>query len=182
MPGTEVKILAVPLHDSFTVLADSTTDNSLRMTRSGQLFVADWRQNLLLAGYCYTFDVGTMAAGGNITMITGGGAGTTIDQDRPEFGFGVAAGTTLIPLRIQVACQVDLDADVEEGNIILTADLACGLATDGTRTAETPVNLLHGATDFGGTAFSACTADLTDPTVSLVLAFETFQNSEVTGA
>ena len=168
-------------NDGNAVNADGSSAD-LRGTRVGQLFTSDWRHELLLQGNMYRFTVGTITAGGNIAQVTGGGAVTTINEDQPEFGFGVPAGYTLIPMRIQVACQVDLDADVEEGSIILWADLAATVPTDGTKTTVNPVNMLHGATDYPGTAFKQCTADLTDPTVSEILMFKTVQLSEVTGA
>src|SRR3990167_6845071 len=159
------------MNDNIAAESDSeSNDIDLRMSRARQLFVSDWRHELLLAGYCYQFSAGTITAGGNVAPITGGGAGTIINQDQPEFGFGVPTGYTLIPLRIQVACQVDLDADVEEGNIVLWADTAAAVPTDGTKTSVNPINMLHGATDVVGTAFRECTADLTDPSISIVLA------------
>ena len=171
------------MNDDIAAQTDSeSNDVDLRLSRARQLFVSDWRHELLLAGYCYQFSAGTITAGGNVAPITGGGGSTTVDQDQPEFGFGVPTGYTLIPLRVQVACQVDLDADVEEGNIVLWADTAAAVPTDGTKTSVSPINMLHGATDVVGTAFSACTEDLTDPSISIVLAYATVQNSEVTAA
>ena len=39
-----------------------------RMSRASQLFVADWKHELWLAGYCYRFHVGTIAAGGDVEL------------------------------------------------------------------------------------------------------------------
>ncbi len=52
---------------------------------------ADWRQALIARGYGWHFDVGAFDTG-----ITGGGAGTVIDLDQPEFGISVPSGYTLI--------------------------------------------------------------------------------------
>lgn len=155
-------------------------NRSPRLTRDGRLFGADWREALILEGYAWRFSVGTITGGGNISMITGGGNGTTIDQDQPEFGISAPSTHALIPIEVQIACQVDMDADGEEANIILAADLAADYAEDGTVTTETPTNLLsgQGSETFPGTAFSAATADITDPTVSEILAFETIQGSD----
>lgn len=151
----------------------------LRMSNVGQLFVADWKSELVLEGRVFHMTVGTMAAGGNITLITGGGNGTTIDQDQPEFGVSVPSGTDLIPIEIHVSCQLDMDADGEEGNIIVTYDNGTAYAGDGSVTSETPVNLLGDSGQSSvATAFSAATGDITDPTVSGILAFETIQGSD----
>jgi hypothetical protein len=166
-------IQAKPIQDNFTVLADSQTAEDVRMTRSQQLFTSDWKQELLLAGYVYTFSVGTLSAGADVSPVAGGGNGTTIDEDQPELGFGVPTGYTLIPLSCKFAGQVDIDADAEVGNVVLFADLAATIPTDGTKTAVSPINLLHGATDYPGTAFKQATADITDPTVSLILDYKT---------
>jgi len=150
-----------------------------RGDRTGIPFTADWKRALLLEGRVFQMTVGTLTGGGDISMITGGGAGTIIDQDQPEFGVSVPLNTTLIPLEIHIACQPDLDADGEEANIVITYDSAAAYAGDGTVTSETPVNMITGGgVNTNATAFSAATADITDPTVSGILAFKTVQASE----
>jgi hypothetical protein len=151
-----------------------------RGTRDGIAFTATWKQALLLEGRLHQITVGTIAAGGDVTLIVGGGNGTTVDQDQPEFGISVPSGTSLIPVQIDIACQALEDANDEVANIIVYADTAAAYADDGTVTSETPVNLLDasGVTTVA-TAFSAATADITDPTVSRILAMESIA---VTGA
>lgn len=161
-----------------TVVADGGTGTVARGTRTGELYTVTWKQALLFEGRCFQMTVGSLTGGADIAMITGGGAGTTIDQDQPEFGVSVPAGTTLIPLEIHISCQVDMDADGEEGNIVVAYDTAAAVV-GGTSTPETPVNLLTGTGQASvATAFSATTADITDPTVSGILAFKTIQGSD----
>src|SRR3990167_5821786 len=118
------------MNDGIATEIDSeSNDINLRMTRSRQLFVADWRHELLLAGYVYHTTVGTITGGGNVSLITGGGNGTTIDQDQPELAVGVASGTTLIPLEIDFAGRVDVDADAEVGDFVIWADLAKSISS-----------------------------------------------------
>ena len=51
-----------------------------------------------------------------------GGNGTVIDSNQPELAVGTPAGYYHIPLGFTAACKVDLDADAEEGSIILFGD------------------------------------------------------------
>ncbi len=168
---------ADPKQLNFAITQDDAQPTALRSTRVGQLFTAGWKENLLLAGVCYRMTVGGITPGGDVALITGGGAGTIVDQDQPEFGIGVAEGFFLIPISVKVAAQVDLDADGEEGNIIVATDRAASIPAGPTATRETPDNLLDGGGAFPGVAFSAFTGNITDPTVSEVLDYETVQAS-----
>lgn len=139
-------------------------------TKQGAQYTADWVEQAIRAGYGWSITVGSMTAGTDISRITGGGAGTSIDQDQPEIAIGLNSGL-LVPLRIMVSAYCDIDADAEYANIIATVDTAAnGMSTAPTGTAETPSNLLDGS---GGscsaTVYSAITADITDPTVSEIL-------------
>ncbi len=147
---------------------------SPRLTRDGLTFTAGWQLALLMEGRLHQMTVGTVTGGGDIAPITGGGAGTIIDQDQPEFGVSVPANTTLIPVSIIVSCNVDADAADEVADIIVTADAAAAYAGDGTVVDETPLNMItRGGITTVATAFSAATVDITDPTVSAILATET---------
>jgi len=152
------------------------TQPAWRGTRDGIGFVASWKEALLLEGRVWQITVGTMAAGGDATHIVGGGNGTTIDNDQPEFGVSVPVNTTLIPLRIDVACEALEDANDEVASILVIADNALAYANDGTVTTETPINLLDGHSTGGvattATCLSAATGDITDPTVSMIIAAE----------
>lgn len=134
----------------------------------GGLVSSDWRQALIARGYGYHFDVGSFS-----TPITGGGDGTVIDLDQPEFGISVASGYTLIPLRIDIAVLPGLQTtDSHETEILLAADRASAWAGDGTVTTETAVNMRSNATGnpTGVSIFSAATADITDPVLGYELA------------
>lgn len=133
----------------------------------GSLLVADWRQAMVARGLGYHVDVGAFS-----TPITGGGNGTVIDLDRPEFGISVPNGTTVVPLRVHIAALPGLQTtDSHETEILLAVDRAAAWAGDGTVTTETAVNMRTSAAGnpTGVTIFSAATADITDPTLGMEL-------------
>lgn len=135
---------------------------------------ADWRQALVARGFGYHVDVGSFS-----TPLTGGGAGTVIDLDQPEFGISVAAGYTLIPLRFDINTRPGLQTtDSHESEILVAVDRAAAWAGDGTVTTETAVNMRSNATGnpSGVSIFSAATADITDP----VLGYELAHRSSMT--
>lgn len=150
----------------------SSRDNQAQpaLTRRTELITADWKTNLAMEGLVYRVTVGTMVAGGIETMITGGGNGTVVNGDQPEMGISVGLGYYLVPLEIIVSTRCKLDADTNTANIMVIADRAAGIPSDGTKVTATPLNLLDGGRAFPGDAFTACTADMTDPTVSEIMA------------
>jgi hypothetical protein len=154
----------------------------LRATRVGQLFVADWKTELVLAGRAYNVSVGGISAGADVALITGGGNGTTIDSDQPEMAVGTPTGYYHIPLGFEFAGQVDIDADQEEGNVLLFADTSqiIPLPIAASSTVETPQPLLGGGQAAVSSAQSAVTTDITDPVVSQILAFATTAGSQIT--
>lgn len=134
----------------------------------GAALLADWRMAMIARGLGYHVDVGAFS-----TPITGGGNGTILDQDQPEFGISVASGYCVIPLRIHVACQTPLiAADSDESEIVLAVDRAAAWAGDGTVTTETAVNMRSNSTGnpTGVSIFSAATANITNPTLGMELA------------
>jgi hypothetical protein len=133
----------------------------------GSALTSDWRQALVARGFGWHFDVGAFS-----TPITGGGAGTVIDQDRPEFCISAPAGFSIIPLRLDVAVQVPVQTtDSHETEILIAADRAAKYAGDGTVTLETPTNLRSDlASGCPLTCFSAATANITNPTLGIELA------------
>ncbi len=153
-----------------------------RFSHAGQLFSAGWREELYMAGHCYAMHVGTLTTGADVGLITGGGAGTTIDSDQPEAIVGVLAGTYLIPLEVRVAVNVDLDADAEFGNIALFVDTTQAPPATATATTFTPVPLLGGGPGSNARAFAAVTADITDPVMSVLLDYATVMQSQTTAA
>lgn len=129
---------------------------------------ADWRQAFIARGYGYHVDVGAFS-----TPIVGGGAGTVLDQDQPEFGVSVATGYTIVPIRIAVSCQPPISAaDSDECEILLAVDRVAAWAGDGTVTSETAINMRTSATGnpTGVSVFSAATGNITNPTLGLELA------------
>lgn len=142
----------------------------LRALPGGVLPTADWLQSLIIRGFGWHFAVGAFGVG-----ITGGGDGTVIDLDQPEFGISVPDGWTMIPHDIRVTARPGLQTtDSHISDILLAVDRAAKWAGDGTVTTETPTNLI---TNRGSgcplSAFSAATADITDPTLGLELAMAT---------
>jgi hypothetical protein len=134
----------------------------------GAALSADWRQAMIARGFGYHVDVGAFS-----TPIQGGGAGTILDLDQPEFGISVATGYTIVPIRVDIAVQVPISAaDSDENEILLAVDRAAAWAGDGTVTTETAVNMRTNATGnpSGVTIFSAATADITDPVLGHELA------------
>lgn len=181
MPGSDLWLPA--RHRNVDIGVDGQL-RQLRSTRSGQLFTADWKKELVLAGHVYSVTVGGISAGADVALIQGGGAGTTIDSDQPELAVGVPSGYTLIPLEFLFSGQVDLDADAEVGNVILFADLTQNIPAPviASSTLETPSNMLDGGEAFPGYAQSAVTTDITDPVLSEMLVYETIRAAETTAA
>lgn len=142
------------------------TEAAQRMLLGG-LVGADWQQALIARGYGWHADVGAFS-----TPIQGGGAGTVLDQDQPEFTISVPSGYTLIPVRFHVACQVPISAaDSDENEILLAVDRAAAQDGTGTATAETPCNMrTNTASGCPATVRSAYTADATNPTLNYELA------------
>lgn len=166
------------------VLTDDGVDN-VAMTRAKQLFVADWKTELILAGYGYGISIGDLANGGaDVALITGGGAGTVIDSDQPEMAVGVPSGYFLIPLFFQLSAKVDIDADAEIGNIALFADTTQNIPVPiaASSTVKTPVPLLGGGAASAAFAQTTVSADITDPVCSMALGYWTTRGSEVTAA
>ena len=104
-----------------SILAEGVQSN-IPQSKLGQLFTADWKLRLLLAGKLWKMTVGTVNGSADVTKITGGGAGTTMDLDLPEASISVAAGYFLIPVSVKVSCNVDMDADGEQGAILAAID------------------------------------------------------------
>jgi len=130
----------------------------------------DWKMDAIRGGYAYHVDVGAFSTG-----KTGGGTGTIIDQDQPEAIISCADGTSIIPIRISVACHTPLiAADSNEVEILIAADKAAAAAgTTGIAgaTAETAVNMHTGSGNTTAcSCYSASTANWTNPTLGMELA------------
>lgn len=136
------------------------------------LLTADWRQALIARGYGWHFDVGAFQ-----TPITGGGNGTTFDQDQPEFCISVPANYAVIPLRVEINAMPGLQTtDSHTSEILLAADIAAaGAGLAGNGTLETPTNMRAGGAGTYGTSgcpatvYSALTGNITNPTLGVEL-------------
>lgn len=135
----------------------------------GGLLTADWRQSLIARGYGWHFDVGAFQTG-----ITGGGNGTSFDQDQPEFAVSIPSSYTLIPLRVEINALPGLQTtDSHLSDALLAVDVAAaavGLnSTNGTM--ETPTNMRSSITSgCPATVCSALTMNITNPTLGVELA------------
>lgn len=134
----------------------------------GSLLSADWRHAMIARGFGWNFPVGSFS-----TPIVGGGNGTIVDADQPEFVIDIPTGTCLVPLRIFVQCQTPLiAADSDESEIILQVDrTAVSGATSTQGTVKTPLNMRSDKTN--GCPCSVVAAVTTNttaaPTVSMEL-------------
>lgn len=130
------------------------------------ILVTDWKQALVARGFGWHADVGEFS-----TPITGGGDGTVLDQDQPEFSISVPSGFTLIPIRFDIACQPPLGAsDSDEIEILIAVDRAAAQDGTGTATAETPINMrTNVAAGCPATVRSAYTVNATNPTLGMEL-------------
>lgn len=136
----------------------------------GGLLSSDWRTALVARGYGWHFDVGGFASGTD-TAITGGGAGTIMDLDQPEFGISVPSGYVCVPLAFDIQVRPGLQTtDSHVTDILVAVDRTAAYAGDGTVTSETPLNMRTSVTSGCPlTCFSAATADITDPVLGIEL-------------
>ena len=121
----------------------------------------DWKMDAIRDGRGFHVTIGTLTTG-----IVGGGNGTIIDLDQPEFALAIPSGTSVLPLRIHVQCEppvINADNDIQEIIIAFDEDVAIA---GGTATTETPKNMNDGHTNTNlCTAKSAYTVNSTaEPT------------------
>lgn len=104
----------------------------------GGALSADWRAALVARGYGWHISVGSFSS-----PITGGGAGDVLDADQPELVIDVPSGYCMVPLRVDVACQIPLGAtDSDESEIAILVDrTAVSGAVAANGTVEAPVNM-----------------------------------------
>jgi len=139
----------------------------IRGLLDGTAVQVPWQQALINAGYGMHATIGAFS-----TPITGGGAGTVIDQDQPEGIISVPSGSAIIPVRFHVQCHVPLLAtDADEAEILIAVDRAAAWAGDGTVTTETVSNLrTSNPIASVCSVASAATANITNPTLGIELA------------
>lgn len=161
--------MSVDVALKLTDYAATPAEVSLRSLLGGAL-VADWRQALIARGYGWNVTVGGFRSGTD-TAITGGGAGTIMDLDQPEFGISVPSGYTLIPHEFHIQVRPGLQTtDSHVTDILVAVDRTAAYAGDGTVTSETALGLRTNVTSgCPATCFSAATADITDPVLDIEL-------------
>ena len=130
----------------------------------------DWRMDAVRGGNAYHIDIGAFSTG-----VTGGGNGTTIDQDQPEGIVSCPSGYSIIPTRVHVVYKTaKVASDGDESEIVLAADVAAAAAgTTGIAgaTAETALNMHSGCSNTSAcSCYSASTANWTNPTLGMELA------------
>lgn len=166
----EVKLLTLeglPIEGRRALVPEAVTydgaTGKLWLGRDGAVIDMGWKQALLLAGQCFTFTVGTLSTG-----IVGGGDGTVLDIDQPEFLIYVPTGTAIMPLRMAIQGNAD---DAVANHSVLEALIALGeVAWDGTGTCTTEVvyNLNRGSSLASACSVrSAFTANITTAPVHI---------------
>ncbi len=143
-------------------------DVFIRALRDGSLVMADWKQALILEGKAFTVTVGALT-----TPITGGGQGTIIDLDQPDFLLSIPSGTSIMPIRIEVNIQQPLlAADADEVEVLLAVDQDKAWDATGTWTTTPTIynyNTLRSNASVCQARESA-SADTTDPVLDIELA------------
>lgn len=115
----------------------------------------DWKQAALYEGRVFNATVGTLSTG-----IVGGGNGTVLDLDQPEFVISIPNGTTIIPISMSIQGNcADAIADHSTLQALICYSLLYTLAS-GTYTTETPICMKTvGGRSSVCTVASAATAD-----------------------
>lgn len=137
----------------------------IKQTVLGQIPNADWKSLLAMFGKMYKVHIGAIAAGADVTQVTGGGAGTVPDIEQPEIIVGVDAGYCLIPIELDGSLTSDTDAPNDYISAMLLGDRTNAPPTSATATVVTPINMLDGGAAFPGRAYKEVTSDITDPTL-----------------
>lgn len=129
-------------------------------TKYGEIFTMEWVQAHIARGNAFQIAVGAFS-----TPIVGGGNGTIIDLDQPEFLLSVPSGKAIFPFRVHAQVQPSSTAptDADESEILFGVDRTQAL-TLATATAETAFNMrTDNIRSSTVTCSSAHTADITAP-------------------
>ena len=143
-------------------------DVYVRALRDGSLVDTDWIQALILEGRGFMFNVGSFSS-----PLVGGGAGAAMDIDQPEFVVRIPKGTSILPVRIEIAQGKPVGAaDNDEVDLLIAVDQDSA-QTDGTAAVDPEtvynMNTLHSRAS-NCVVRSAFTGDITDPVLDLELA------------
>jgi hypothetical protein len=139
------------------------------MNKLGEQYMMDWIQASKLQGYGFGANVGALS-----TPVVGGGDGTVVDLDQPEFGMIIPDKYTIVVTRLAIQLLIPLLAtDADECEALAFVDTTAATVTaalDGTwANTITPKNLRLAASNLRAsqcTVKSVCSADTTDPTES----------------
>ena len=126
----------------------------------------DWKQEAIRDGRGFHVTIGAFS-----TPIQGGGAGTILVINEPEGMISVPDGTSIIPIRLNVQCQVPIiAADSDESEILIASDKDAAWDATGTSTEETPVNM---KTTHTRTSLCSCESAFTGaPTIAPAADYE----------
>jgi len=144
------------------VNADGQTEKAWA-GRDGALVSLPWRIALVMEGRVFGVTVGTLSTG-----IVGGGNGTVLDIDQPEFVISVPTGTAIMPLRVGIqGLAADAVADHSVLQALVCADTAKVWDAAGSCTTETAYNYrTDGPRATACTCRSAFTGDITTAPVN----------------
>lgn len=128
----------------------------------------DWKMDAIADGRGFLVTVGTFSS-----PKIGGGAGDVVTLNKPEAVISVPDGTSIIPIRVDVQCQVPLiAADSNETEIIIGSDKDAAWDASGSSTEETAVNMrtTHTATSLCSCESAFTGAITTSPALDYELA------------
>ena len=128
----------------------------------------DWKMDAIADGRGFLVTVGTFSS-----PVTGGGAGTSVTLNEPEVVISVPDGTSILPIRVDVQCQVPIiAADSEETEIIIGSDKDAAWDASGTSVEETAINMrtTHTATSLCSCESAFTGAITTSPALDYELA------------
>jgi hypothetical protein len=139
------------------------------MSKYGEQYMMDWVQRRKLQGFGFGANVGALS-----TPVVGGGDGTIVDLDQPEFGMTIPSGKTIAVYRLKIQLLAPLMAtDADEMEALAFVDTTAATVTaalDGTwANTITPKNLRIALANVHASECvvkSVCSADTTDPTES----------------
>lgn len=137
----------------------------IRTTRDGIAFTASWKESLLLEGRCFSAPFAAMGAT-DIVALDGAG-----DLDRPDFCISIPQGYSLIPLKIVMSQQADLDTAVDDAFAIIMVDVAAAMdVSTSTVVSVTPMPCITGSplTSVCTVFEASTTANITAPTATAI--------------
>ncbi len=157
-----------------TILKEGKMGN-VAMSTLGQLFTADWVTRLVLAGRVFSMPLGS--ASGALGVLTGT---ATVDNDLPSLSISCDTGW-LIPIEIDVTVHVDdIDAYDDVVDMLFFADRSQAVPAGEVGNIITAINLLEGATAFGGRCYDTHnTTPITNPVCSDILGYKYWELTQL---